>query len=393
MNFHIYKTRENKSQSVANAVAEKQGSGEPSFQFVDNRLGAVAQRKLQKMANAWTIATKTAQFQSKKYSEVVIQRVKTTSKVKSFATEEDLDVTYDSEDILSQGAEGTVHIGVLNGKKVIVKIAKDDGLMGMQNEIETFKNMKGGSNIVNAIGYSIDKRILILEKAETSLNRGMPKKVKSRMRLVAGTGRGLQTIHKQNFTHGDINLKNILMQGGEARLTDFGAATNFKDSDVVQKPIPQKLLWMIDAGIISEEELLAQSNVYKNPSMATDRKDFMKVAVNILLGDKENSELSTDKLNELDMQLSIKGIAKMSIKPIIELSKKADPTVEDLQRFLRTVELTIERLELQEKLEDVPYPSSVRKKHRQKHYKQKQREIQSAFSANKKELLSLMTQQ
>ena len=45
------KTQENKSQSVAKAVSQKQSSGESTFRFVDNRPEAIAQRKLEEMAN------------------------------------------------------------------------------------------------------------------------------------------------------------------------------------------------------------------------------------------------------------------------------------------------------------------------------------------------------
>lgn len=51
MNTHADKTQENKSQSVANAVSHRQSSSESTFQFVDNRPEAVAQRKLQELAN------------------------------------------------------------------------------------------------------------------------------------------------------------------------------------------------------------------------------------------------------------------------------------------------------------------------------------------------------
>ena len=43
------KTQENKTQTVASRVSQKQGEGRP-FQFVDNRPEAIAQRKLQKIA-------------------------------------------------------------------------------------------------------------------------------------------------------------------------------------------------------------------------------------------------------------------------------------------------------------------------------------------------------
>jgi len=53
MHTHADKTQENKSQSIANAVAQKQNGNEYTFQFVDNRPVAVAQGKLklQEMAN------------------------------------------------------------------------------------------------------------------------------------------------------------------------------------------------------------------------------------------------------------------------------------------------------------------------------------------------------
>jgi len=51
MNTHAEKTQENKSQSVSAVASRMQGSGEFTFQFVDNRPEAVAQRKLQEMAN------------------------------------------------------------------------------------------------------------------------------------------------------------------------------------------------------------------------------------------------------------------------------------------------------------------------------------------------------
>jgi len=51
MNTHADKTQQNKSQSVANAISQKQSSSESTSQFVDNRPVAVAQRTLQEMAD------------------------------------------------------------------------------------------------------------------------------------------------------------------------------------------------------------------------------------------------------------------------------------------------------------------------------------------------------
>ena len=51
MKLYADKKQKNKSQSVANNVAQKQGVRKPTFQFVDNRPQAIAQRKRQEMVN------------------------------------------------------------------------------------------------------------------------------------------------------------------------------------------------------------------------------------------------------------------------------------------------------------------------------------------------------
>jgi hypothetical protein len=51
MNSYADSKQKNKSQSLANESSQKKSNSESSFQFVDNRPEAVAQRKLQNMAN------------------------------------------------------------------------------------------------------------------------------------------------------------------------------------------------------------------------------------------------------------------------------------------------------------------------------------------------------
>ncbi|MEM8999765.1 MAG: DUF4157 domain-containing protein [Bacteroidota bacterium] len=64
MSTHADKTQENKNQSVANGITKKQGSSKSTFQFFDNRPEAVAQRKLQDMANNSPQAKQAAQLQA-----------------------------------------------------------------------------------------------------------------------------------------------------------------------------------------------------------------------------------------------------------------------------------------------------------------------------------------
>jgi hypothetical protein len=71
MNTHADKSQENKSQSVSNEVAQKQGGAESTFQFVDNRPEAVAQRKLQEMANNSPRALQLKAFQEMANNQVI----------------------------------------------------------------------------------------------------------------------------------------------------------------------------------------------------------------------------------------------------------------------------------------------------------------------------------
>ena len=64
MNTHADKTQENKSQSISNGESQIQISGESPFQFVDNRPEAIAQRKLQDLANNSPQARQAAQLQA-----------------------------------------------------------------------------------------------------------------------------------------------------------------------------------------------------------------------------------------------------------------------------------------------------------------------------------------
>jgi hypothetical protein len=81
MNSHADKTQENESQSVANAISQKQSVGKSAFQFVDNRPEAIAQRKLNEMVNNSPQAKQAAQLRAMSDSytsqqEQPIQKIK-----------------------------------------------------------------------------------------------------------------------------------------------------------------------------------------------------------------------------------------------------------------------------------------------------------------------------
>lgn len=68
----VEKPKENKSQSLTNAISQRQSSGASTFQFVDNRPEAIQMRKLQEMANNYK-QKNTSQFVDN-HPEAVVQR-------------------------------------------------------------------------------------------------------------------------------------------------------------------------------------------------------------------------------------------------------------------------------------------------------------------------------
>jgi len=102
MNTHADKTQENKNRSVANAVSKKQTSGESTFQFVGNRPEAIAQRKLQKMANNSSQAKQVAQLQTMADNYSVRQQQPIQLKKSTRPSDTDL------IGLISNGVEGSV---------------------------------------------------------------------------------------------------------------------------------------------------------------------------------------------------------------------------------------------------------------------------------------------
>ena len=60
----VKNTKENKRLSPPNKISRKQSGSKSTFQFVDNRPEAIAQRKLQEMANNSPEAKQSAQLKS-----------------------------------------------------------------------------------------------------------------------------------------------------------------------------------------------------------------------------------------------------------------------------------------------------------------------------------------
>ena len=85
MHTHANKTRENKTQLVANKASQKQSGSESAFQFTDNRPEAITQRKLKEMTGNSPQAKKVAQLQAMAVNHTTSQN--NNGKVKQFVKE------------------------------------------------------------------------------------------------------------------------------------------------------------------------------------------------------------------------------------------------------------------------------------------------------------------
>ncbi|KKO47109.1 hypothetical protein WG68_00155 [Arsukibacterium ikkense] len=75
MNTYADRIQKSKSQSAASGISSKIGAGESSLKFVDNRPEAIAQRKLQAMANNRPQTKQTGQLHPFDADSVVVQRI------------------------------------------------------------------------------------------------------------------------------------------------------------------------------------------------------------------------------------------------------------------------------------------------------------------------------
>lgn len=96
MNTYSDKAQENKSQSMANTVSQRQNSGESTFKFVDNRPEAIAQRKLQAMADNYS-AQRNHHIQKKENNTGLPDTLKSGIENLSGYSMDDLKVHYNSD--------------------------------------------------------------------------------------------------------------------------------------------------------------------------------------------------------------------------------------------------------------------------------------------------------
>lgn len=111
MNTHATKTQGNKSQSVANKASYQHSGAESTFQFIDNRPEATAQRKLQEIADHSHQVEQTIQKKSLADASIHTSSSAVIQCYPSYQTFQDQNMnTYCSPNMLNNHAEGVAWV-------------------------------------------------------------------------------------------------------------------------------------------------------------------------------------------------------------------------------------------------------------------------------------------
>jgi len=234
MNTYVNQVNENKSQSVANTVSQKQNKGESTFQFVNNRPEAIQAAKLQKMAN--NHSDQQQQYVQKKENNTGLpDNLKSGIENLSGYSMNDVKVHYNSSKPAQLQAhayaQGTnIHLAsgqerhlpheawhVVQQKQGRVKPTmqlkgkvnvNDD--TGLENEADVMgakalqmqtKNNVGGFNAMRSQVFGVAQRMLV--NIKDKVGDGWTKKNVKRTFLVAAINRGI----KQSLIPGKYTIK------------------------------------------------------------------------------------------------------------------------------------------------------------------------------------------
>lgn len=188
------------------------------------------------------------------------------------------------------GADGTVHWGRMSGgdgEQVVVKKGKGEGgFEALAAETAALRSVREHENVVKVVGWNEEEHILVLKRAEGSLvSEGVlaSRSFSERLGLALGALTGLIHIHEHDWTHGDLNLKNILIFADTAAITDFGAAKQPATPD----PVPAGMEDLVEPDERSPEER-------REERRCDDRKAMVQMVYNIVLGNTEDAQIPAE---------------------------------------------------------------------------------------------------
>lgn len=193
---------------------------------------------------------------------------------------------------VSSGANGDIFFGKekTTGKEVAIKVAKGFGIEDLKVEVPISEVIGDHPNFVKFFGYSATEGILVMEKADSAMNKKEvldPATTEEKKKMIVGFIEGVQHLHSKKLTHNDINLKNLLIKDGQIKICDLGSSRNYSKSDNVKIKLSEDLQQLYDLGFIHDNDLIKS---WKD-SLNGDIKDTLKAIYNILVSDPEDEEI------------------------------------------------------------------------------------------------------
>eukprot|EP00029_Vermamoeba_vermiformis_P013186 TRINITY_DN80_c0_g1_i2.p2 TRINITY_DN80_c0_g1~~TRINITY_DN80_c0_g1_i2.p2 ORF type:complete len:259 (+),score=17.43 TRINITY_DN80_c0_g1_i2:1827-2603(+) len=117
-------------------------------------------------------------------------------------------------------------------------------------------------NIIQLLGVSIDgpKPLVILEYCDQGSLDNILFETKEdipaamQLKIATGIARGLYHLHENNIVHRDLAARNVLLNSGEAKISDFGLSRKIKEETQVGKTasVVGPLRWMAPESLANQ---------------------------------------------------------------------------------------------------------------------------------------------
>ena len=313
MNTHADKTQENKSQSVSAAGSQMQSGGESTFQFVDNRPEAIAQRKLQEMANNSPQSKQAVQLQAmadnysprqqhsiqnKENNTGLPDNLKTGMENLSGMSLDDVKVHRNSDQPAQLQAhayaQGTdIHLGP--GQEEHLPHEAWHVVQQKQGRVKPTVQLKGKVNINDDAGLEKEADVMG-EKALSTVHKqvDMTQTPISRMATIQRVGDKMAMAYHDSETDEIQEVRVGIEQVYTAHKTNKKEARNLLDGGVVNKTkgLEERQNYLIDAikmkfyeslGKLNDQEIagLAGSLSRQTITKEIDKRDSILVDINI----------------------------------------------------------------------------------------------------------------
>lgn len=295
----IEKPKENKSRAVANAVSQKRSSVKQGIGFVDNRPGAVAQQKVQMMANNHA-AQQYQPIQKRENNTGLPDNLKSGIESLSGYSMDDVKVHYNSDKPAQLQAhafaQGT-DIHLATGQEKHLPHEAWHVVQQKQGRVKPTKQMKGGVNVNDDAG--LEKEADIMGAKSTSTNVVEPNNKLDSEKQVVQNSIGVKSVlqgawvmkdgeyvYEEDLASNDIKIRFLFETKG---LTVESAEKWLKNGGVELEGNPKYILreFLYDSGIKRTYGFLMQHAfkkdllAYNAKKHAQEQEDLLKSVVNM----------------------------------------------------------------------------------------------------------------